>query len=345
MIKSCYGIVYCLTSPSNKKYVGQTINWSTRKSFYKNLLCDDQPKIYNALLKYGYVNFKVEILCYVYSKKDLDEMETWYIRYYDSWKNGYNCDEGGGGFGKMDEETAKKIFLAQKLKKDMKNEYIGVQWDKARSCFKYVLNLNSASKVVRGYAFQKEAALGRDFALVKAIENESKCKFYMNFPEIYEDIKQNKIAEPVRIIKRKPRISKYKHVKYEAKNKGWFSTPSLSKNEKRKTYCFKTEREAAIMSDYLNCKKGLGASYLNFPERIEEYKDKNFIPPITSLNKRRTSKHKYITLYAKDNGSEFWSADLRHIDDFQVKRTFRNERDALTWRNAQFAAKNQSPPD
>jgi len=49
--------VYILTSPSGKKYVGQTNNVHNRFIFYKNLICKYQKKLYNALTKYGWYNF------------------------------------------------------------------------------------------------------------------------------------------------------------------------------------------------------------------------------------------------------------------------------------------------
>ena len=56
------GCIYKLTSPSNKVYIGQTINYSKRISSYRKLLCKFQHKIYNAIKKYGFDNFVVDIL-------------------------------------------------------------------------------------------------------------------------------------------------------------------------------------------------------------------------------------------------------------------------------------------
>lgn len=56
------GYIYMLVSPSNKKYIGQTINIKTRFNRYKNLHCKNQRKLYNALAKYGFDKFKISII-------------------------------------------------------------------------------------------------------------------------------------------------------------------------------------------------------------------------------------------------------------------------------------------
>ena len=56
------GYIYMLVSPSNKKYIGQTINIKTRFNRYKNLHCKTQRKLYNALAKYGFDKFKISII-------------------------------------------------------------------------------------------------------------------------------------------------------------------------------------------------------------------------------------------------------------------------------------------
>lgn len=88
--------IYKLTSPSGKSYVGQSIKIESRFLDYKRLKCKDQPKIYNALKKYGPNNFQFEILeqCDITS---LDEMEKLYIKRLQSIKNGYNCRLGYSG--------------------------------------------------------------------------------------------------------------------------------------------------------------------------------------------------------------------------------------------------------
>lgn len=86
--------IYKLTSPSGKCYIGQSVNIEKRFTGYRILKCKDQPKIYNALKKYGANKFNYDIVetCNI---KLMDEKEKYYIKLYDSIKNGYNCRSGG----------------------------------------------------------------------------------------------------------------------------------------------------------------------------------------------------------------------------------------------------------
>jgi group I intron endonuclease len=55
--------IYKITSPSNKTYIGQSINIHLRwERDYYTLQCKNQPKLYNSLKKYGPENHKFDIL-------------------------------------------------------------------------------------------------------------------------------------------------------------------------------------------------------------------------------------------------------------------------------------------
>jgi len=54
--------IYKITSPTNKVYIGQSINLIKRINRYKMLKCSRQPKIYNSLKKYGVENHIFEII-------------------------------------------------------------------------------------------------------------------------------------------------------------------------------------------------------------------------------------------------------------------------------------------
>ena len=80
---------------------------------YKLLHCKSQPKLYNAILKYGWDNFKVDIL---WSTTDdanityiLNQLEEDFVNLYDSVNIGYNCMSGGGSKGRPSKETKKKM--------------------------------------------------------------------------------------------------------------------------------------------------------------------------------------------------------------------------------------------
>ena len=85
--------IYKLTSPSGKIYIGQTRNLKKRFAAYRNANCIKQHKLYNAILKYGWEAFNVELLftASVISQESLNELETYYISKYDAVNSGYNC--------------------------------------------------------------------------------------------------------------------------------------------------------------------------------------------------------------------------------------------------------------
>jgi group I intron endonuclease len=114
--------VYCLTSPSGKKYVGIGCGKrgvQGRFSDYKNYLCKNQTKLYNALKKYGSENFKYEILLITNDLEYAKYMEQTIISSWNLQNEGYNITAGGEGcLGlKHNEESKRKMSLAKKGKK------------------------------------------------------------------------------------------------------------------------------------------------------------------------------------------------------------------------------------
>lgn len=106
-----YGYIYKLTNKINGKcYIGQSINNPIfeRWNRYKLLNCKGQPKLYNALKKYGSDNFIYEIIEIGLDKTNLDFLEDMYEILNDSIKNGYNIRRGGAN-GKHSEETKRKL--------------------------------------------------------------------------------------------------------------------------------------------------------------------------------------------------------------------------------------------
>ncbi|MEK6881563.1 MAG: GIY-YIG nuclease family protein [Nanoarchaeota archaeon] len=55
------GVIYCLTSPSGKKYIGQTTR-EIDKRFEEHCTRKECRILYNAIQKHGKDNFKKEIL-------------------------------------------------------------------------------------------------------------------------------------------------------------------------------------------------------------------------------------------------------------------------------------------
>lgn len=93
-------IVYCYTSPSGKKYIGITSKRreKTRKKDHKSYAEKGIGlSFHQAIRKYGWENFKYEVLCYVSSRETACLMEKALIKEFDTYYNGYNNTLGGDG--------------------------------------------------------------------------------------------------------------------------------------------------------------------------------------------------------------------------------------------------------
>jgi len=124
--------IYKITSPSNKIYIGQSINIENRFKRYKYKSCREQRRLYYSLLKYGSENHLFEVIeeC---SIELLNERERYWQDYYNvldlylglncvltntNDKKGYLSDETKKKIGsfKMTDEMKKKISKTHKGK-------------------------------------------------------------------------------------------------------------------------------------------------------------------------------------------------------------------------------------
>lgn len=92
--------VYVLTFPNGKRYVGKSCSKEgvySRWVKYKRCNCKDQPKLYNALLKYGPLNVKYEIVikCDDDTKARRIEQQLIALWGLQNDKHGYNIGMGG----------------------------------------------------------------------------------------------------------------------------------------------------------------------------------------------------------------------------------------------------------
>lgn len=111
--------IYKITSPTNKIYIGQSIDIEKRWKVYLKMKCKEQPKLYNSFKKHGVDNHKFEIICQC-SIDELNEMERFYQDAFCVINgNGLNCilTETLERHLEVSEETRKKRSLALKGKK------------------------------------------------------------------------------------------------------------------------------------------------------------------------------------------------------------------------------------
>ncbi len=97
--------IYKYTNKINgHSYIGQSINLEQRKLAHQSAAFNENANDYNsqfhqAIRKYGLENFTYEVIAEIsseeYTKEMLDDLEIYFINYYDTFKNGYNATEGG----------------------------------------------------------------------------------------------------------------------------------------------------------------------------------------------------------------------------------------------------------
>lgn len=103
-IRITYGVIYVFQNRINGKcYVGQTVEPEKRYRTHINNAKNgvDHP-LYRAIRKYGIDNFHYFLvfashLPVEFVNKVLDEQEIKWIKFFDSYKNGYNQTPGGCG--------------------------------------------------------------------------------------------------------------------------------------------------------------------------------------------------------------------------------------------------------
>ena len=108
--------IYKILSPTNKVYIGQSVDIPKRWKQYKGTECKQQIKLNRSFKKYGVDNHKFEIIeeC---SLEQIDERELyWGIFYNVLGENGLNLRLGEGR-GKCSDETKLKKSIAMKGKK------------------------------------------------------------------------------------------------------------------------------------------------------------------------------------------------------------------------------------
>ncbi len=112
--------VYKITNTKNSKcYIGITSRtvderWQEHLSRHRCNLRNN--RLYAAIRKYGTDSFIIESLHSSDSEDEIRKLEDLYIRKFDSYENGYNCNYGGHGFLHIPDDIKIKIGESQKGK-------------------------------------------------------------------------------------------------------------------------------------------------------------------------------------------------------------------------------------
>ena len=114
------GYIYKIWNDINDKvYIGQTtqsIQQRWKEHLYNSHSSQNKPRaVYSAMKKYGEELFHIETIEECENEK-LDEREVYWVKYYDSYNNGYNMTLGGQytstakGLTKQDSELIKSFW-------------------------------------------------------------------------------------------------------------------------------------------------------------------------------------------------------------------------------------------
>ena len=106
---------------NGKIYIGQSIDIEDRWKRHlfesrSNRLSERSSVIHKAINKYGSENFKFSVVeeC---KEKELDDREIYWIEFYNSYYNGYNCTKGGS---RNVDHFKKRVYYY-----DLKGKYLG----------------------------------------------------------------------------------------------------------------------------------------------------------------------------------------------------------------------------
>jgi len=103
--------ITCLIN--NKVYIGFTKKTAEKrlKEHFLRSTQNKNNKFSRAILKYGKINFKTEVIFTTYNKVEALEKEIYYIKLYNSLKKGYNSNEGGAeGKNRIVSDKTKKLI-------------------------------------------------------------------------------------------------------------------------------------------------------------------------------------------------------------------------------------------
>jgi group I intron endonuclease len=168
--------IYKITSPSNRIYIGQSVNIKYRLNKYKRLNCKTQSKLHRSFLKYGVNNHQFEIIK-ICDIDELNEYERYFQEMYDSVNNGLNCIFQKTDFKKqkMSKETRLKISASTKGKTFSieTKQRISDSLKGRKRLDSHSLNISLSKKGKKGKPHSKET-------LIKLSENNKNSKIILD---------------------------------------------------------------------------------------------------------------------------------------------------------------------
>jgi group I intron endonuclease len=123
MEEAMHGLIYMITSPTGRVYVGKSLNFKRRIRRYKCLECKKQTLLYNSLKKHGFKSHEISVLEDGLTEDVINERECYWIFKKKSFckdnDKGMNVTRGGEGTvgHTHTDESKRKMSIAKKGKK------------------------------------------------------------------------------------------------------------------------------------------------------------------------------------------------------------------------------------
>lgn len=149
--------IYKITSPSNKVYIGQSINIKKRFSSYKRLECKSQIALYNSFSKYTFEKHNFEILCEC-EIHELNDKERYYQDLYNvNTVDGLNCKLTGGDNIRGELSKESRIRISKSIKGKKPSEETRLKMSNSRKGKKFSDETKHAiSTALKGRKFSEE---------------------------------------------------------------------------------------------------------------------------------------------------------------------------------------------
>lgn len=176
--------LYRHTSPSGKVYIGITKNdintrWKNGKGYM------NQNYFFNAIIKYGWINFKHEVLFSNLSQERAEKLEIELIRHYRELGISYNIADGGKICNQSEAErlrsslTMKKIWAEHpekfKYNRTRAGQKTSIETIRKRS--KPVVQYSLNNEFLKEYLSVPEASMATGIGM-RSIRNCCKSKVY-----------------------------------------------------------------------------------------------------------------------------------------------------------------------
>ena len=213
-VKNVRGIYKVTNKINGKVYIGQSVDIGRR--WRQHMTAEDDNYFHKAIQKYGVENFEWEVIeqC---KKSELDERESYWIEYYDSFNKGYNCTKGGdGNSGEGNPNWKGGVSLDEDYYRQYSKQWYEANKEKRKEYDKQYREANKEEKKEYNkqyYERNKEQAKQQ----MKEYYEKNKEQIKQQVKEYYETNKEKKKEYyEVNKEKKKEKVKEYNKQYYEA---------------------------------------------------------------------------------------------------------------------------------